>query len=331
MQTSAETQSESQTNEAGPAADLTPSPRNYGEMLDALAKLGPDDDAAAALKGFTEPTAPTVEATTGDDPAALETDDAPPVEAQNDGDEDEDAASATPEDEPSSPDQPQTRRRSQQGRVTEQLEQERAQRQAAEAANQRLQEERQRQQQRYNEWLGPDDEYEQLSTAAKRGDTLSWEQQEKLRTWDVAREHREALVHEATKHATLRLLNWQAEQADRVTKLPGVDRQVVLENPSFEAVARHFHVAGAKAQQQALLPKLHQAERELTAARERISQLEAELQGSAPRRVARVPSHATGGQSASGWSGNRGGNGLLATPGKRLLEEHFAGPGNGSA
>ncbi len=95
---------------------------------------------------------------------------------------------------------------------------------------------------------GDDERYDRLSKAAKRGEWLSSEDSAWLSAADLAREHEDAWVQRAAKEYEAyagRFRQGLAAEALRAATLPNADPEKIKTDPSFEAICRHFHEAGA--------------------------------------------------------------------------------------
>lgn len=133
--------------------------------------------------------------------------------------------------------------------------------------------------------LGNDDEYNRLARAAKRGETLDYEDQVKLARWDEMRELQGALAGLASES----ILQGLASQLEMASNRPGIDRSVVMNKPLNEVLA-HFYEVGASSVKSDL-------EAKLAAEQERVSQLEAELAATRARSVGGARAPEQGGRS----------------------------------
>lgn len=200
--------------------------------------------------------------------------------------------------------------------------------------------------QRYQaEVIGPDSEYQRLATSALKGETLAYEDQEKLARWTTGREHLDLFqadaVDRVANHTTSQIYGNLARQVQAISTLPGVSTQTLQQSPDFSAIGRHLHEAGVltgRAQAEAAhAPTLAAAEAKAAAAEAKVADLTAKLaeQGAAllsarKNAAGRAPQPDPGGRVPTGrpvdgptWDPTR--------PAAFNLEAALAAPGPGRA
>lgn len=145
------------------------------------------------------------------------------------------------------------------------------------------------------ERMGDEAEFQRRHKALLANE-LSFEEREELMLWNNNREVA-VLVREDLRQVMLSDLG---REAAKVADLPGVDRNVVLKDPSFSKVCTHFHEAGVKVAQAAAAKAATVAADELSESQDQIEALKTEIKtlrakaGAASTRAPEAKSGASG-------------------------------------